>query len=62
VEYNDYIVSKQTNIGSAINTLIGNIDLDCATVMYYYYSGLGTTKVSMENIKKLKVDFFKKIF
>lgn len=53
VEYNDYIVVQQDNVGTAINTLMGNLNLDSATVWAYYNLGLATTQVSRDNIKNM---------
>lgn len=53
VEYNDFIVAQQENVGTAINNLMGNLSLDSATVWAYYNLGLATTQVSRDNIKNM---------
>lgn len=55
VEYNDYIVEQQTNVGNAINNLMNSMDLDSASVWYYYNTGLEATKVSLDNIQRMPV-------
>ena len=53
VDYNDFIIEQQDNVGTAINTMMNNLDADSATLWRSYYDGKSATFAAAENIKNL---------